>query len=318
MAEPRLSIVLAAAVFTGCASPNTPRHAEVQVENPFQKYYQNALAALPPNERKRVEVSLEPHVGIPIIITTTNLQPMVDDLMEKNFVPLGMSDFHGTMKVTQEQLSDFAQEIGADRVLFYSQHKSDETFVRREVRRDSESETTTTGSGTLTSRSDGRVFATAQGSGGGAFASANYSDNTSADYSGRQSTTTTTRRTHYVPYTVGHYSYAAIYWRHRQPPIFGALSAELSSEQRTTLQRNTGAVVRYVVSDSPAFNASILKGDLILSVNGITINSPTDLNNRIEGLAGQSIKIDLLRGKTPLAVNVQLNTPPSQLSGIER
>jgi len=48
------------------------------------------------------------------------------------------------------------------------------------------------------------------------------------------------------------------------------------------------------------------EGDLILSVNGTAISSPTDMNNRVERLAGQKIEVNLLRDRMPHNLEVQL------------
>lgn len=52
---------------------------------------------------------------------------------------------------------------------------------------------------------------------------------------------------------------------------FGVAVMDLTPEQRASLDRNSGAVVDIVMENSPAFNANILPGDVILEINGVSV-----------------------------------------------
>ena len=54
---------------------------------------------------------------------------------------------------------------------------------------------------------------------------------------------------------------------------FGVAVTELTPEQRTSLGRNTGAIVEVVMENSPAFNANVLPGDILVEVNGVSVQN---------------------------------------------
>jgi C-terminal processing protease CtpA/Prc len=49
-------------------------------------------------------------------------------------------------------------------------------------------------------------------------------------------------------------------------------------EARSLFQRNTGVYVANVIINSKAFNANVLRGDVIVSINGIELLRPEDLD----------------------------------------
>jgi hypothetical protein len=79
--------------------------------------------------------------------------------------------------------------------------------------------------------------------------------------------------TTYVPTQVDYYEHSATYWRKVSQPIFGAIVRDLSDEQKLILETNRGLVVRTIVTDSPAFQADLLKGDIILKIDGEPVAS---------------------------------------------
>jgi hypothetical protein len=272
-----------AVLLVGCASTG---------DNPFRKYYQTALTS---ELRKKLEPSFE-RPESPVIIETSNMQLEMEKLLERNYAPLGVSDFHGSMVVTREQLIEFATRLGADRVLFHREHQFDENGVRRVVRYDPESKTTTT--------TDGRIAGITQGN---AFGSVTTSSASSDTFTSEQTSTTSRAIVQEIPYTIKHFGYVASYWRHRKPPIFGALCEDLPKELREQLQRNTGAVVRYIIIDSPAFRANLFQGDLIVALNGLAVVSQNDFNNLVEQLADKLVRVEYLRKGQPMLAEIQFN-----------
>jgi serine protease Do/serine protease DegQ len=81
------------------------------------------------------------------------------------------------------------------------------------------------------------------------------------------------------------------------PDLASALDADISN----------GAVVAQVISNSPASKANIKTGDIIISVNGRSINDSSDLRNQI-GLKrpGENVQLKLLRGKKTLNLKVTI------------
>ncbi len=78
----------------------------------------------------------------------------------------------------------------------------------------------------------------------------------------------------------------------------GLAIAPLSDNERSQAGVENGVVVRNVRSDSPAERAGVQAGDIILSVNNKTINSPADLQAKVkEAPAAKPLAVLLQRGE---------------------
>ncbi|HBD67956.1 MAG TPA: hypothetical protein DC014_01625 [Treponema sp.] len=76
----------------------------------------------------------------------------------------------------------------------------------------------------------------------------------------------------------------------------GVAFEDLSTAQRMALRRNTGAYVRVVYVNGPAFAANLVMGDIIIRLNGVDIVSSSDLQRLLDGLVrGQSVQVTVLR-----------------------
>jgi len=94
------------------------------------------------------------------------------------------------------------------------------------------------------------------------------------------------------------------------PPIFGALPQALPAEIRQQLERNTGVIVWVVRNGSPAYNANILEGDVILKMNGEDVLSVADYVQRYIKLAGQKVELEIWRNGQVKNISVQFNNKP--------
>jgi len=65
-------------------------------------------------------------------------------------------------------------------------------------------------------------------------------------------------------------------------------------------------VVRSVISGTPAFNANVLRGDIILKISGEDVIDVPSFQKQIERMAGQTVSLDILRGDTPKTILVPL------------
>ena len=76
--------------------------------------------------------------------------------------------------------------------------------------------------------------------------------------------------THYVPYAISRNDAEASFWARQDPRgiRLGVLFEPLPDALRTRLERNTGVLTTGVIKGSPAFNANILPGDVILKIGG--------------------------------------------------
>ena len=70
-----------------------------------------------------------------------------------------------------------------------------------------------------------------------------------------------------------------------------------------------GIVITQVIPDTPAAEAGIQRGDILLTFNGTEVNSFVEIYPLLEGLeAGQSVDIGLTRAGQPMNVQVELET----------
>lgn len=65
---------------------------------------------------------------------------------------------------------------------------------------------------------------------------------------------------------------------YKQPDMLGIRMANIPINERPLYQRNTGVYVDQLTHDSKAYNANILVGDVIISINNRTTLSPEELN----------------------------------------
>ena len=74
-----------------------------------------------------------------------------------------------------------------------------------------------------------------------------------------------------------------------------------------------GAVVGDITPDSPASHSDLKQGDIILEVNGKSIDDANQLRNEIGVLLpGSEVKLNVLRAGTPQQVTVKVGTFPSK------
>jgi hypothetical protein len=97
----------------------------------------------------------------------------------------------------------------------------------------------------------------------------------------------------------------AAYWGKTRPAILGIVVRPLDASEQARYER--GVVVDAVASGSPADDAKIAAGDVIVAIGGESIGDPLAMPALVESHAGQSVRIDLVRNGSPLTVTAQLN-----------
>ena len=97
----------------------------------------------------------------------------------------------------------------------------------------------------------------------------------------------------------------AAYWGKTRPAILGIVVRPLDASEQARYER--GVVVDAVASGSPADDAKIAAGDVIVAIGGDAIGDPLAMPALVESHAGQSVRIDLVRNGSPLTVTAQLN-----------
>ena len=87
----------------------------------------------------------------------------------------------------------------------------------------------------------------------------------------------------------------------------GIRTSNLTENLKRELGRNTGALVTVVFNNTPAFNANILKGDIIIAVNGQDVMSASNMANIFDTLVksgSTSLTLLILRGGKEIELEV--------------
>lgn len=229
--------------------------------NPYADFYQGTQDA-------RLHPRYDASQGAPTIQMVADPTASAKVAERKGFQVIGISSFTGgDSGATERNLLEQATKVGAS-VVFYSvkylgSQQTTVPITTPDVR-------TTYSSGT----------ATAYGAGGPVTA---YGTGTSTTY-GTQTT--------YIPITTHRHEYVAAYlakFRYR----LGAYCKDLPDEVRQKMGSNSGCLVSSVIDGSPAFNADLLVGDVIVLADGL----------RVAGQEGYQAWVDKMPvGKSTLSI----------------
>ena len=248
--------------------------------NPYRANYNSTLDRLPGWAQNR----FGPPAARPRLIETVNISTENWRLFEQGYAMVGYSKFDGPALDVKLALSE-AKSRQADIVLV--EKKFSKTLT------ETAAVTVWPANETTEIREEGRVT-------GGEKGDRRIS---------RRTEVTTTRgpETVYVPKQVDYYEHTASYWRKVSKPLFGVLLQDLTDDQRQTLQSNRGLVVKGVMTGSPAYEADILKGDILVKINGKAIVGASRFYEDLYSFAGKTVNFVLLRGKNALTRSVTMN-----------
>jgi membrane-associated protease RseP (regulator of RpoE activity) len=265
----RLSIFLLPCLLAGCAI------------NPYNQFYQDFTAQRSVEERQRLlPPSPEPQIEA---VSIENVDEVNRHTYEHGFVMIGAASFAGRM-YGEDKLREKAKAVGADVVLYNAGYlNSQQTVLALPSYQSGQSYTT---------QHNGVVSGPGLGYG---------------TYSGTSTTTTPgTWSTQYVPYQVDVYRQSATFWR-RCKTVLGANCLSLPDDLRVKLQQNGGVYVDAVVEGSPAFKANLMRGDVILELDGTTVSTIQDFHDSIKSRAGRKITLKVVRGDRTIRLEGQLN-----------
>jgi Do/DeqQ family serine protease len=96
-------------------------------------------------------------------------------------------------------------------------------------------------------------------------------------------------------------------------PWLGATGDTITAEiaESLGLDRPRGVLLRDVTAESPAGQAGLQAGDVVLSIGGFEINDPQSLRYRLATVGvGKAVRVDYLRKGQPSAVDITLVGPP--------
>jgi len=102
----------------------------------------------------------------------------------------------------------------------------------------------------------------------------------------------------------------AHYVRFRLP--FGARFRDLDGAERARLGITGGVMLGAIIGDSPASQANLLEGDIVLRLNGKPVVDAVDFRARLREHAGRAVTLTIVRGGGTLARSVRLGAAPTQ------
>jgi membrane-associated protease RseP (regulator of RpoE activity) len=200
---------------------------------------------------------------------------------KRGYVMIGNTFFNSGKNETEEAAIRQGQVVGADLVLILNPRYTGSVTSSVPITLPTTSTTHSTGT------------ATAYGPGGPVTA---YGSGTSTTY-GSQTT--------FIPMTVSRSDYGAVYFI-KQKFSFGAFSRDLNDAERQEHQTNKGIVIVQVVNDTPAFDADILVGDMVVSVDGVSVSNYAAFRNMLIEHQGKVTTFSLLRHGQTIEKEVKL------------
>jgi PDZ domain len=262
--------LLAVGLFSGCAG------------NPYAKFYQDgiggkAIAQVP---------ALIPHTGDPQLYTTTDMDRDARSLIENGYGYIGQASFNAG-SVDNGYAIDQARQVGAAIVLVKSRYTN---TVSGAV-----PFTTQNPSQTVTTYHQGSVYSSGSSGGYG-----NYFGTSTTTVPGGYTTT-------YIPYSVNRFDYAATFWAKVKRPVLGVKYVRLTDEAKKEIESNHGVLVDVVIKGSPAYEADILKGDIITKVGEEAVGGPEDFQGILARHVGQDVQLEVYRAGSKRLISVKLN-----------
>jgi hypothetical protein len=226
------------------------------------------------------QVRAAPAPAVPLVDHSPTV-PNPEQYARLGYVPIGYSSFNSGRNESEKNAIAQGQQVGADLVVIVNPSYTGSVTSQLPLTTPTTSTSYTTGS------------ATAYGSGGTVTAF------------GNSTTTTHGSQTTYIPMTVNRYDYGAVYFVKRSY-IFGANWRDLTNDERSALQSNSGVYVITVVNDTPAFRNDVLAGDIILKIDGQTIYGQQAASDALGNKRGQAITLTIFRNGQTIEKTIQL------------
>jgi membrane-associated protease RseP (regulator of RpoE activity) len=219
----------------------------------------------------------------PKLMQSKNLLGDADDLMSEHYVVIGESSFNAESQ-DDDDLMGLAEQVGATIVLYnwqYSNTKQETIYIPQ----------------VQTTNVNVNSFG---------FPGSGFSNNfgTTSTYG---TITTTTNQP--ISYSVDRYNYHAIFFAPFDKKMkFGVQYQSLSSQMRQAAGRNTGAYARIVYKRTPAYQANIVNGDVIVKFDGKDVVDSDSLDKIIDSTpSGKKVKVSIVRNNEEKAVDVTLD-----------
>lgn len=124
---------------------------------------------------------------------------------------------------------------------------------------------------------------------------------------------TTMRSKHWatalVADTVDHYAYMVTYWKKVKPHdmVLGVFTDPLPRDLWPVIGTRSARVIRAVIGDTPAYFAELWEGDIIVAVNGESIQGKRGFRQAIDANAGKEVILTVFRTDQFYDLPVELN-----------
>jgi hypothetical protein len=251
--------------------------------NPYGQFYTDQLGGRSIHDFPMLVAS----EGNPQLYSTSDHERDGRALLENGYVLIGFSTFNAG-PVDSKQAMRQGKKVGAALVMVQSQYTNTVTgTIPYTVQNPSQ---------TVTTYHSGSIY----GSGG---------------YGGYSGTSTTTvpggYTTQQIPYSVNRFDYAATFWAKSKPLVLGVHVNDLNDDLRKEIGSNRGVVVDVVVKGSPAFNADIIRGDIVTRINEEVVSDVQSFGTTVGRYAGQEVILRTYRDGQEREVKLLLN-PSSQ------
>lgn len=113
-------------------------------------------------------------------------------------------------------------------------------------------------------------------------------------------------QTAYVPYTEVRSDYVALFLGELRPAPLGVFYGDLDTETRQALERNAGGHIDVVIRGSPAFQANVLPGAVVVAIDEQPIETAVGFGRMLRAQSGQSVKLGIIRKGQARVVTVEL------------
>lgn len=263
-----ITIVAVASLLAGCASGYSTFYRPVPGATPATI---SAQRVAPPPEIPAIERA-----------QPGDSQVILDAYAKRGYVMIGNSIFNSGRPETEDSAIRQGQAVGADLVLVLNPKYTG--TITSSIPITTPTSTTSYSTGTATAYSAGGTV-TARGSG---------------------TTTTYGTTTNYIPISVQRSDFGAVFFI-KQKFGLGLFIRDLNDQERQDLQTNKGVVARVVVDETPAFNADILVGDIIATVDGVGVSGTKSYTELLRARAGKLVSLGIIRRGQRMEKSVQLS-----------
>jgi hypothetical protein len=249
--------------------------------NAYRDNYQSMLDKWPQSKSLLAE---GPETPEPKLITSTDLKADAIHMLESGYLLIGKSTFRSP-PIDEKEALDQAKQVGADVVLTKNEYVA--TFTESVPITDWLPDQRTT----IRAQTINQASPTAP---------------PSISVTEVTQTVQGEAYTQYVPKNTDYYNYSATFWRKAKPQMFGVLVQSLDEATKKRLQTNRGVIVKIVVHKTPAYNADILRGDIITQFAGEPVADAEDFFDKIKAHAGQQVTVKILRDDASLDITLTL------------